>query len=141
MDKDNIYLKRCKELADISASKGNSAVGALIVLDDTIIAEAEEAGFSENDLSRHAEMDAVKIAVKKLNTKDLSNCTLYSTHEPCVMCSYLIRYYGIGKLVYVNAGNYLGGIHSTMNLLVSEDVPPHWPKPPLIKQITDINQL
>lgn len=131
------YLHRCLVLAKQAAEKGNSAVGAIVVKDDEIIREAEEAVKTKNDISCHAEMEAIRIAVKHLNTNDLSNCILYTTHEPCVMCSYAIRFYKIKEVVYLHPSKYLGGISSSMPLLVSTDVPPSWSKPPIVNQIKE----
>ncbi|HEY5370993.1 MAG TPA: nucleoside deaminase [Hanamia sp.] len=127
------YMNRCEDLANAAAKKGNSPVGAIIVKDDLIISEAEEAGKSKNDVTCHAEIEAVRIAMKKLNSSDLSGCILFTTHEPCIMCSYAIRFYKIKKVVYKNAVDYLGGVTSSMPLLISDDVPSHWAKPPEIE--------
>jgi len=132
MKSDNYYMRLCEKLAVAAAEKGNPPVGAIIVKGDEIISEAEEAGKSKNDITRHAEIEAVRIAVGKLKSTDLSECILFTTHEPCVMCSYAIRFYKIKKVVYRNAVDYLGGISSSMPLLTTDDVPPHWSKPPVI---------
>lgn len=116
----------CEILAKSAAKKGNPPVGAIIIKDDEIISEAEEAGKTKKDITCHAEIEAIRIAVKKLNSSDLSDCILYTTHEPCIMCSYVIRFYRIKKVVYQTAVDYLGGISSSMPLLVSDEVPPHW---------------
>lgn len=139
MTNDNYYMDRCEELANDAAKKGNSAVGAIIVKDDVIISEAEEAGKTKNDITCHAELEAIRIAVRKMEIPDLSDCILFTTHEPCIMCSYAIRFYKIKKVVYKNALNYLGGVTSSMRLLVSEDVPPHWSKPPEIVHLQSAN--
>ncbi len=92
------YLQRCLALAKWAAEKGNSSVGAVVVKDDEIISEAEEAVKTKNDISCHAEMEAIRQAVKILNTNDLSACILYSTQrEPLVLCvrGHAIRFYKI----------------------------------------------
>ena len=132
MKPDDFYIERCEILGKQAAAKGNSPVGALILKDNAIICEAEEAGKSKNDITCHAEMEAIRIAIKKWNTSDLSDCVLYTTHEPCIMCAYVIRFYKIRKVVYQHAVNYLGSISSSMPLLISNEVPPHWSKPPVI---------
>jgi tRNA(adenine34) deaminase len=48
------------------------------------------------------------------------------------MCSYAIRFYKIAKVVYLHKANYLGGISSSMPLLITENVPPHWGNAPII---------
>lgn len=132
MKSNQYYMNRCEELGNAAAKKGNSPVGAIIVKDGVIISEAQEAGKTKNDITCHAEIEAIRIAVKKLGSSDLSKCILFTTHEPCIMCSYAIRFYKIKKVVYKNNVDYLGGISSSMPLLISDDVPPHWSKPPEI---------
>lgn len=131
------YLQRCSVLATQAAQKGNSRVGAVVVKDDEIISEAEEAVKTKNDVSCHAEMEALREAVKNLHTNDLSGCTLYTTHEPCIMCSYAIRFYKIKAVIYLNQSKYLGGVSSSMPLLISTEVPPSWSKPPIINHIKE----
>jgi tRNA(adenine34) deaminase len=123
---DKFYLRRCAELGKIAGEEGNPPAGSVIVLHDNIISEAKEASTTKLDITCHAEIEAIRTAVKMLNSNDLSQCTLYTSHEPCVMCSYAIRYYKIKRVVYVHKVNYLGGITSQMNLLTSEMVPLHW---------------
>ena len=132
MENDNYYMQRCEILGEEAANKGNPRVGAIIVKGDEIISEAEEAGESKNDITCHAEIEAIRIAVKKLGSSDLSECILFTTHEPCIMCSYAIRFYKIKKVIFKNPVDYLGGITSSMPLLISDAVPPHWSKPPEI---------
>lgn len=137
MQDDFFYIHRCEAAGKAAEAKGNSQVGALIVKNGNIIAEAEEAGRSKNDITCHAEIEVIRAAIKKLNTTDLSECTLYSSHEPCIMCSYVIRFHRIKKVVYLHAVNHLGGVTSTMPLLASDDVPPHWSDAPEIIQLKD----
>ena len=132
MRPDLYYIQRCEVLGKEAATKGDAPVGAVITKDDEIISEAMEAAKNKNDVSCHAELEAIRSAVKKLKTNDLSNCVLYSTHEPCIMCSYAIRFYKIKKLVYQHAVKYLGGISSSMPLLLMKEVPPHWGDAPVI---------
>ena len=132
MRPDLYYIQRCEVLGKEAATKGDAPVGAVITQDGEIISEAMEAAKNKNDVSCHAELEAIRSAVKKLKTNDLSNCVLYSTHEPCIMCSYAIRFYKIKKLVYQHAVKYLGGISSSMPLLLMKEVPPHWGDAPVI---------
>ena len=135
MRNDNYYMKICLALSKQAAEKGNTAVGSVLVKDEEIISEAEEAVATKNDITCHAELEVIRIAVHKLGTVNLSGCILYSTHEPCVMCSYAIRFYKIKKVVYLYNANYLGGVSSFMSLLVTNKIPPHWSNPPVIVQL------
>jgi len=132
MKNDVYYIKRCELFAKEAAAKGEAPVGSVITKGDEIIAEAFDASKNKNDITCHAELEVIRLAVKKLKTNDLSDCVIYSTHEPCIMCSYAIRFYKIKKVVYQHAVNYLGGISSSMPLLISKDVPPHWGEVPVI---------
>ena len=132
MRPDLYYIQRCELLGKEAAIKGDAPVGAVITKGDEIISEAIEAAKNKNDVTCHAELEAIRFAVKKLKTNDLSDCVMYSTHEPCIMCSYAIRFYKIKKLVYQHAVNYLGGISSSMPLLLVKEVPLHWGDVPVI---------
>jgi tRNA(adenine34) deaminase len=138
MKTDVDYIKHCQRLAEDAAEKGESPVGALITKNGEIVCEAIEASKNKNDISCHAELESIRLAVKKLQTNDLSACVLYSTHEPCIMCSYAIRFYKIKKVVYRQAVNCLGGISSSMPLLISKEVPPHWGDVPEIVHVRSI---
>jgi tRNA(adenine34) deaminase len=138
MKSDDYYLERCKQLAVQASTKDNAAVGAIITKNGTLIGEAEEAAKSKNDITCHAEIEAIRVAVKKLGTNNLSGCVLYSTHEPCIMCAYAIRFHAVAKVVYIHEVNYLGSVSSSMPLLTTSDVPPHWAAPPVVIHINSI---
>lgn len=126
MKDDTYYIKRCEALAAEAAAKGEAAVGSVIVKDDAIAGEAMEASKGKSDVTCHAELEAIRLAVKQLQTNDLSDCVIYSTHEPCVMCSYAIRFYKIKKVVFQHTVSFFGGISSSMPVLLTKEVPPHW---------------
>jgi tRNA(adenine34) deaminase len=127
-------MEVCNELAMKAAFKGNAAVGCVILHEDQIIVQAQEAGHIKEDITCHAEIEAIRVARRKLGV-DLSNCTLVTTHEPCVMCGYAIRFHKIGRVVYENEVNHFGSITSKMPILRTLDVPKHWSTPPEIIQI------
>lgn len=136
MKDDAYYIKRCEALAEQAAAKGEAPVGSLITKDNEIISEATEASKIKNDVTCHAELQAIRETVKKLGTNDLSDCVIYSTHEPCLMCSYAIRFYKIKKLVFLHRVKYFGGISSSMPLLLTKEVPPHWGDVPEIVHLS-----
>jgi len=137
MKNTHYYIQRCLALGKQAAEKGNSMVGALVVKDDEIISEAEESVKTKNDITCHAEIEAIRKAVKNLMTNDLSGCILYSTHEPCIMCSYAIRFYKIKQVAYLHQSQYLGGVSSSMPLLVTNKVPPGWSNAPIINHVKE----
>ncbi len=82
------FMRKAIESAKNSASRGDYAIGAVVVKDNKIISIGKETLKSANDpVNGHAEIDAIRKACKKLNRPYLEGCILYSTHEPCPMCS------------------------------------------------------
>ena len=126
------FMKLCRVLGEQAAAKGNQPVGTIITSEDVIISEAEEAATSKKDITCHSEIEAIRLAVQKLKSTDLSQCVLITTHEPCIMCAYAIRFHKIKKVVYQNKVKWLGCVTSSMPLLTSIEVPPHWSAPPVI---------
>ncbi|NQZ78590.1 MAG: nucleoside deaminase [Ekhidna sp.] len=121
---------RCKELANEAAKGGNTGVGAVLVYGDNIVAEGKEAT-ADGDITRHAELEAIRKVVTK-HGKDLSGHVLITTHEPCVMCSYAIRYHRIDTVVYEQKSEYLGGASSSFKVLETDEVPNHWGVAPTV---------
>ena len=92
------YMKIALQLAESAREKGNVPVGAVIVSENKIIAEAENGTFP----CEHAEIKAINEASKKLQSKNLSDCEIYVTLEPCPMCAGAILLSGI-KTVWFGA--------------------------------------
>ncbi|MFT4568256.1 MAG: tRNA(adenine34) deaminase [Saprospiraceae bacterium] len=128
------YMRLSDSLAKLAASKGNTPVGCVIVMKGKIISQAQEAGSSKQDVTCHAEIEAIRKARKKIGL-DMSDCTLVTTHEPCVMCGYAIRFHKIKTVVYKNKVKHLGSISSAMTILATNNVPEHWSLPPIIIQL------
>src|SRR6476661_1429765 len=80
-------MRRALDLAAEAASAGEVPVGAVVTLDDEIIAETRNAMRGTNDPTAHAEMEAIRAAGEKLGTSRLDDCTLWVTLEPCAMCA------------------------------------------------------
>ena len=81
------FMKYALEEAKISFEKDEIPVGCVIVKDGVIIAKAHNTCEEEKNPLCHAEMNAINIALKKLNQKFLDGCEMYVTLEPCAMCS------------------------------------------------------
>jgi tRNA(Arg) A34 adenosine deaminase TadA len=80
-------MRRALDLAAEAAARGEVPVGAVITMDDEIIAESGNAMRGSNDPTAHAEMAAIRSAGAKLGTSRLDECTLWVTLEPCAMCA------------------------------------------------------
>ena len=80
-------MRRALDLAAQAADAGEVPVGAVITLEDRIIAEAGNAMRGAHDPTAHAEMNAIRQAAEHLQTSRLDECTLWVTLEPCAMCA------------------------------------------------------
>lgn len=130
-DRHEQYMKRCIELGLIAKSNGSTPVGSVVVKDDRVIAEGFEGEKETPQPVAHAEMIAVIKAIQHLGKKDLNDCVLYTTKEPCFMCSYLIRQTGIREVVFALRTDDKGGIGSRYPILTADDII-NWPAPPNI---------
>lgn len=117
---DVFMMNRCIELARISKQRGESPVGSVIVCGGSIIGEGIESVKARNDISFHSEVEAIRDACQQLGHRDLSGCVLYTTHEPCIMCSYIIRQTGISKVVFGISAGEIGGYGSKLPVLTAE---------------------
>ena len=97
---DNYYMKRALQEAEHAFSKDEVPIGAVIVCHDQIIARAHNMVERLNDVTAHAEMQAITAAADYLGGKYLNECTLYVTVEPCPMCAGAIGWAQMGRLVY-----------------------------------------
>ena len=97
---DNYFMKKALQEAEIALDKGEIPVGAVIVVDNKIIARAHNLTELLNDITAHAEMQAITAASNYLGGKYLHNCTLYVTLEPCQMCGGALYWSQISKIVY-----------------------------------------
>jgi tRNA(adenine34) deaminase len=110
-------MRRCIGLARLALDAGDVPVGALVVRDDRVIGEGYERTRARLDPAAHAEVEALRAACATLDTLDLSGATLYTTVEPCILCSYAVRQTRIERVVYgVNTGS-LGGASGPYPLL------------------------
>jgi guanine deaminase len=80
------YMDRALELAEHNVKKGGGPFGALIVKDDTVVAEGANLVTKLNDPTAHAEIVAIRNACQHLNSFQLTDCIVYSSCEPCPMC-------------------------------------------------------
>lgn len=97
---DEYYMKKAIEEAKIAEENNEVPIGAIIVCQDKIIAQAHNLTETLNDVTAHAEMQAITMASDFLGGKYLRDCTLYVTVEPCTMCAGAIGWAQIGRLVY-----------------------------------------
>jgi len=97
---DEYFMKKALQEAELAFEKGEIPVGALIVVDNKIIARTHNLTELLNDVTAHAEMQAITSAANFPGGKYLSGCTLYVTLEPCQMCAGALYWSQISKIVF-----------------------------------------
>ncbi|MCH2490312.1 MAG: nucleoside deaminase [Flavobacteriales bacterium] len=97
---DTYFMKKALQEANIAFEKGEIPIGAVIVANNQIIARAHNLTELLNDVTAHAEMQAITAAANFLGGKYLKDCTLYVTIEPCQMCAGALFWSQISKIVY-----------------------------------------
>ena len=100
MNNDTHYMKQALLEAQKAFERGEVPVGAVVVCRDRIIARSHNLTETLNDVTAHAEMQAITAAANFLGGKYFPDCTLYVTVEPCVMCAGAIAWSQMGKLVF-----------------------------------------
>ena len=93
-------MKKALVEAELAFDQGEVPVGAVIVVNQQIIARAHNLTERLNDVTAHAEMQAITSASNYLGGKFLHNCTLYVTLEPCQMCAGALYWSQISRVVY-----------------------------------------
>ena len=106
---DEKWIRRCMELAQRAASEDEVPVGALIVRNGELIAEAYNRREQDHSVLGHAELLCIHQADQKLERWRLEDCTLYSSLEPCVMCAGAIVQARFGRVVYGASDPKAGG--------------------------------
>lgn len=97
---DAFYMKKALQEAEEAFERGEVPVGAIIVVQDRIIARTHNLTELLHDVTAHAEMQAITSAANFLGGKYLNQCTLYVTLEPCQMCAGALYWSQIKKIVY-----------------------------------------
>ena len=97
---DEYFMRKALVEAEAAFESGEIPVGAIIVIDNKVIARSHNLTELLNDVTAHAEMQAITSAANFLGGKYLKNCTLYVTLEPCQMCAGALYWSQISKIVY-----------------------------------------
>ena len=114
-------MRRCVELSATAVSQRELPFSCVICRDGVIVAEATNRVVQDGDVTRHAEILAISEAQRVLGRKDLSDCTIYSSVEPCPMCSFPIRETGIARVIYSISSPMMGGF-SKWNVLGDNEI-------------------
>lgn len=113
---DAYFMKKALQEAELAFEKGEIPVGAVIVIDQRIIARGHNLTETLTDVTAHAEMQAITAAANFLGGKYLKKCTLYVTLEPCQMCAGALYWSQISNIVFGARDLERGCIHLNTTL-------------------------
>jgi tRNA(adenine34) deaminase len=121
------YMQEALLQAVLSEEKGEVPVGAIVVVDNKIIARAHNQAITHHDPSAHAEILALRAAGKALNNYRMPKATLYVTLEPCLMCATAMIHARLQRLVFgaydARAGAACSVFHSLTGKAKNKDAP------------------
>jgi tRNA(adenine34) deaminase len=113
---DTFFMKQAMAEAEKAFHADEVPVGAVVVVGDRIIARAHNLTERLNDVTAHAEMQAITSAANFLNGKYLVGCTLYVTLEPCVMCAGALNWSQLEAVVFAASDTKRGFTQAGLNL-------------------------
>jgi len=113
---DEYFMKMALQEAENAFEKDEVPIGCVIVSNNRVIARSHNLTETLNDVTAHAEMQAITSAANFLGGKYLLNCTLYVTLEPCVMCSGALAWSQISKVVIGARDEQRGFINKNLSL-------------------------
>ncbi|MBB3966408.1 cytosine deaminase [Rhizobium metallidurans] len=110
--KTNQFMELALEEARAAGARGEVPIGAVVVLDGTVIASSGNRTRELNDITAHAEVAAIRMACEALGQERLTGADLYVTLEPCTMCAAAISFARIRRLYYGAEDPKGGGVDS-----------------------------
>ena len=123
--RDAEFMQLALTQAELAHAAGEVPVGAVLIMNDEVIAKGHNQPISQNDPSSHAEMVVLRSAGKILSNYRLPDTTLYVTLEPCMMCSGAIMHARVSRLVYGAKDPKTGCVHSVLKLFDHEQLNHH----------------
>lgn len=114
---DEQFMARALELAAEAERRGEVPVGALLVNDGSVVAEAGNRSIADHDPTAHAEIQVLRAAGRALGNYRLRDTTLYATIEPCPMCAGAMVHARIGRLVFGAADFRIGAAGTVFDIL------------------------
>jgi tRNA(Arg) A34 adenosine deaminase TadA len=94
------FMARAIAMRDAAVAAGDQSFGAVVVLDGRIVGEAPSRVVTDGDPTAHAEMAAIRNAARRLGTRRLDGCVIYSSSRPCPMCEGAAYWAGIERLLH-----------------------------------------
>ncbi len=109
-------MRRAIALAASARENGNKPFGALLAdFNGVILLEAENSEFSDNDFTRHAEVNLLSLASRTYSVEELRGTILYASCEPCAMCAAAAFFTGVPNVVYGLSANGLASLWQSEN--------------------------
>ena len=110
------FIRECIRLAEEAKRNGNHPFGSILVHNGEILLRAQNSVITENDLAQHPESILARAGASKYSPAFLAQCTLYTSTEPCAMCSGAIYWSGIERVIFACSAEKLyeyasGGLH------------------------------
>ncbi|NNE64913.1 MAG: nucleoside deaminase [Gammaproteobacteria bacterium] len=96
------FIKRAFEMRDLAVETGDQGYGAIVVRGNQIIGQSPSHVIVHNDPTAHAELEAIRDAARRIGSRDLSGCILYSSSAACPMCEAAAYWANIERLIYGN---------------------------------------
>jgi len=118
---DEVWMLHAQRLADRAQAQGEVPVGAVLVKDNTLVAEGWNQPITHHDPSAHAEIMALRAAGQTLQNYRLPGTTLYVTLEPCAMCAGAMLHARVGRVVFGAFDPKTGAAGSVFNTLQDEN--------------------
>lgn len=115
-EQDEVWMAHALRLAEKAAQLNEVPVGALLIKDQTLLAEGYNCPIQASDPSAHAEIQAIRQASQRINNYRLTNTTLYVTLEPCFMCMGAIIQARIKRLVFATFDPKAGAVNHVLNV-------------------------
>ena len=122
MQKREYFMRLALEQARLAAREGEVPVGCVVVHGDTVVAQAHNRRETDHDATAHAETLAIRAACRALGAWRLSDCALYVTLEPCLMCAGAILNARVGTVVYGARDREAGAMGGVLDVF-QEDFP------------------
>ena len=110
MSTDETFVQDALELAREAVSDGNTPFGSLLVVDETVRKRSKNTTLTDDDITAHPELKLARWAARELDPEERTDCTMYTSTEPCEMCATAIYYAGLGRVVYSVSGASLANL-------------------------------
>lgn len=132
---DASYMRQCVRIAARGSHHRDFPFGALVVFDGKVVSERHNEALDKSEVYRHAEMLALLDAQKLLTSDQLAEATLYSSVEPCPMCSFAVQELRIKRVVFGLRSPVMGGYTKwpvLQDQLINDTFPNSFGRPPEI---------